>query len=136
MALLDGCVGRLTAQNGGFRRGQSARLAVVGLAGRFPGAPDIAAFWRNLQRGHDSLRRFTKEELIAKGVPAEVYDHPSYVLAGQVLDDADKFDAGFWGISPAEARLMDPQVRKEFKFVWGMFLNFNGTFPTRCPIEV
>ncbi|WUH90996.1 alpha/beta fold hydrolase [Streptomyces sp. NBC_00433] len=87
------------------------RIAVVGMAGRFPGAPDIDAFWANLTAGTDSLTNFTAEELRAKGVPEEVVFHPQWVPAAQLLDDADAFDAEMWGIGQREALLMDPQHR-------------------------
>ena len=58
------------------------------MAGRFPGAPDVGALWRNLRGGVDSLRRFSRAELAAKGVPATVLDTPGYVKAGQVVDGA------------------------------------------------
>ena len=59
-------------------------LAVVGMAGRFPSTPDLKSFWEVLKSGRDTLRRFTNEELMAKNIPAEVFGHPDFVLAGQV----------------------------------------------------
>eukprot|EP01047_Picozoa_sp_COSAG01_P024693 COSAG01_NODE_1534_length_9989_cov_4.712235_2_plen_2036_part_00 len=104
------------------RRGKAKsgprEIAVVGMAGRFPSCPDIGAFWEVLQKGTDTLRRFSKEELIAKNVPAEVYDNPDYVPAGQVCDDVDKFDAAFFGIGKLEAEIMDPQHRVFMEVAW------------------
>ena len=89
-------------------------IAIVGLAGRLPGAPDVQAFWRNLEQGVESLAEFSDEELIESGVPAELFGHPDYVRKGTVLENADLFDAGFFGYNPREAEMMDPQQR----FFW------------------
>nr|WSX76806.1 alpha/beta fold hydrolase [Streptomyces sp. NBC_00899] len=92
-------------------RQDGTRIAVVGMAGRFPGAQDIDAFWSNLKNGTDALTTFTAEQLRAKGVPEEVVTHPQWVAAAQLVDDADAFDAEMWGIGQREAVLMDPQHR-------------------------
>ncbi|KVL62023.1 type I polyketide synthase [Burkholderia ubonensis] len=96
----------------------SPKVAIVGMAGRFPGADSIDAFWRNLTEGIDSLSRFTREQLLAKGVDAAQLDHPDWVSAAQVVGDADKFDALFFGIGPREAVLMDPQHRLFMEVAW------------------
>ncbi|KVZ41955.1 type I polyketide synthase [Burkholderia ubonensis] len=96
----------------------SPKVAIVGMAGRFPGADSIDAFWRNLTEGVDSLSRFTREQLLAKGVDAAQLDHPDWVSAAQVVGDADKFDALFFGIGPREAVLMDPQHRLFMEVAW------------------
>ncbi|HEX6862896.1 MAG TPA: amino acid adenylation domain-containing protein, partial [Thermoanaerobaculia bacterium] len=84
------------------------RLAVVGLAGRFPGARDLEAFWGNLRAGVESVSFFSAEELLASGVPPELLRHPSYVPARAVIEDEDLFDAAFFDIPPRQAELMDP----------------------------
>ena len=86
-------------------------IAVVGMAGRFPGAANIAEFWRNLTAGVESTQRFSSAELRAAGVPAETVADPAYVPVSAPLKDADCFDAGFFGYSRREAELMDPQQR-------------------------
>ncbi|HKI00347.1 MAG TPA: amino acid adenylation domain-containing protein [Thermoanaerobaculia bacterium] len=93
-------------------------IAIVGMAGRFPGAPDVAAFWRNLRDGVEAIRHFTGEELAAAGVEASTIANPSYVRARGVLADADRFDARFFGISPREAEIMDPQHRLFLEGCW------------------
>ncbi|QND44767.1 acyltransferase domain-containing protein (plasmid) [Rhizobium lusitanum] len=90
---------------------ESTKLAVVGMAGRFPGADSIFSFWENLKAGKDTLSMFDRETLERKGVPREVMDDPNWVPVGQKINDADKFDAGFWSISKREAEIMDPQHR-------------------------
>ena len=98
--------------------GVTSDIAIIGMAGRFPGANSIDEFWSNLQAGHDSLRPFTNEELVSCGVPPEVYNHPDFVPAGQVCDDVDKFDAAFWAIGKLEAEVMDPQHRVFMETAW------------------
>ncbi|GAA4785444.1 SDR family NAD(P)-dependent oxidoreductase [Streptomyces ziwulingensis] len=93
-------------------------IAVIGLSCRFPGAPDAAAFWRNLSSGTESITVFTPEELKAAGVPQEQIDDPDYVPAQGVLEGADLFDAEFFGFNPKEAGLLDPQHRVLLECAW------------------
>lgn len=86
-------------------------VAIVGMAGRFPMADSVDAFWHNLLEGRDCISRFTRDELLREGVAPELLDHVQYVRAGAVLDGIDLFDAAFFGISPREAESMDPQQR-------------------------
>ncbi|WP_208511633.1 polyketide synthase [Variovorax paradoxus] len=86
-------------------------IAIVGLAGRYPGAPNIDAFWRNIREGIESVSFFSDDELRARGVPSEALSDPDYVKAGVVLDGMDRFDAGFFGYSAREAEYLDPQQR-------------------------
>src|SRR5882724_5585570 len=93
-------------------------IAIVGLAARFPGAPDAHAFWRNLRDGVEAISFFSGEELSAAGVdPRELAD-PHYVPAKGVLDGADRFDAAFFGLTPREAEVMDPQHRVFLECAW------------------
>ena len=86
-------------------------IAIVGLSGRFPGAPDLERFWCNLAGGVESITRFSEEELLRAGVPASQLADPAYVRAAPVLDEPGHFDAEFFGYSPAEAQAIDPQHR-------------------------
>lgn len=88
----------------------SGKIAVVGMAGRYPGARNIREFWKNLMDGRESISHFSPEE-IDPAVPAEDRFHPNYGRSRGVLEDADKFDAEFFRISPREAKLIDPQQR-------------------------
>ena len=93
-------------------------IAVVGMAGRFPGARNTTEFWRNLRDGVESVVAFTDEQLLAAGVdPIELAD-PNYVKAGAVLPDMEGFDAPFFGFSPREASVMDPQHRHFLECAW------------------
>jgi len=93
-------------------------IAIVGLAGRFPGAPDVDTFWRNVRDGVESVTPFDDETLRARGVSAESLADPAYVKSGIVLDGMDQFDAGFFGYTPREASLLDPQHRLFLETAW------------------
>ena len=93
-------------------------VAIVGMAGRFPGAANINEFWRNLRGGVESVSFFTEEELSQAGVDAARLHAPNYVRAKGVLEDCEFFDAEFFGFSPREAELMDPQRRVFLECVW------------------
>ena len=93
-------------------------IAIVGMAGRFPDAPDLDSFWRNIVEGHESLRIFEAETMAAAGVPHELQANPDFVPKGTVLDDTDMFDADFFGVSTGEARIIDPQQRIFLECAW------------------
>ncbi|MET0622970.1 MAG: amino acid adenylation domain-containing protein [Pyrinomonadaceae bacterium] len=106
-------------QSGGVEpRAAGAEVAVVGMAGRFPGARTVEQFWQNLRDGVESVTFFSDDELLAAGVDPEVIAHPNYVKAGVLLDDIDKFDAMFFGYNPREAEAMDPQHRLFLECAW------------------
>jgi acyl transferase domain-containing protein len=93
-------------------------IAIVGMSGHFPGARTAAELWDNLRAGRDGMTRFDEGELLAAGVPRELLADPNYVRVGAVLDGFDEFDAGAFGYSAAEARLMDPQQRFFLEHCW------------------
>jgi acyl transferase domain-containing protein len=93
-------------------------IAVVGMAGSFPGAPDIERFWCNLRDGVESISFFRDEILKAAGVNPALLDDGSYVKARGVLEDADLFDAAFFDFTPREAELLDPQQRRFLQCAW------------------
>ncbi|HEX6007806.1 MAG TPA: type I polyketide synthase, partial [Burkholderiales bacterium] len=95
-----------------------AEIAIVGMAGRFPGAPDVETLWGNIANRVESVVRFTAEDLAGCGVDPALLSHPDYVPAGAPLSDAECFDAAFFGVNPAEARLMDPQHRLLLECAW------------------
>ncbi len=93
-------------------------IAIVGLAGRFPGAPDIDRFWENLCRGQEGVRILTDDELRSAGVDPAVFNRPNYVRAKAVLEDVEQFDAAFFGVNPREAEIIDPQHRVFLECAW------------------
>jgi phthiocerol/phenolphthiocerol synthesis type-I polyketide synthase E len=93
-------------------------VAIVGMAGKFPGARDLDAFWQNLRAGVDSVRRLDRAELAALGVPAAVAEDPAFVPAVALPPGIEELDAPFFGISHREAELMDPQHRLFLECAW------------------
>jgi len=96
-------------------------IAIVGMAGRFPGARSLADFWRNLEGGVESIRILSDEQLRAEGVSEETLADPNYVKAAAVLDDVENWDAPFWGFTPLDASIMDPQHRLFLEVAWEAF---------------
>jgi acyl transferase domain-containing protein/pimeloyl-ACP methyl ester carboxylesterase len=97
-----------------------SEIAIIGMAGRFPGAKNIDEFWENIRDGIESITFFTDEDLLAAGIKPAVLSNSKYVKARPVLDDIDVFDASFFGFSPKDAALMDPQLRLFMECVWNV----------------
>jgi amino acid adenylation domain-containing protein len=93
-------------------------IAVVGMAGRFPGARDVQELWRNLRGGVEAVRFPGPEELAARGLDAARLADPDWVKAVSQMDSHDCFDELFFGVSPREAELMDPQHRVLLECAW------------------
>ncbi|MFZ6030187.1 MAG: amino acid adenylation domain-containing protein [Chloroflexota bacterium] len=108
-ALRNQAAGQQTSQTG---------IAIIGLAGRFPGADNPGELWRNLQNGIEAISTFSDEELLRAGVEAEWLQSPNYVRASGALENAEWFDAAFFGLSAAEAELTDPQQRIFLECAW------------------
>lgn len=98
--------------------GRPDDIAIIGVAGRFPGAADVSAFWRNLDEGVESMTHFSSEDLSNSGVDPRLVDDPHYVNARPVLDRIFDFDAEFFGYSRREAALADPQQRIFLECAW------------------
>jgi amino acid adenylation domain-containing protein len=94
------------------------KIAIIGMSGRFPGAKNINEFWENLKNGHDAIRKFSDDELLASGVPHSLIDNPRYVKNRCVLDNVDYFDASFFGFTPRESEYTDPQHRLFLECTW------------------
>ncbi len=92
-------------------------VAIIGMAGRFPGAADVTAFWRNLRAGVESISHFTDSELEDAFDPSVRAD-PNFVRARGVLDGVEEFDAGFFAMHAREAELTDPQHRVFLECAW------------------
>jgi acyl transferase domain-containing protein/NADPH:quinone reductase-like Zn-dependent oxidoreductase/SAM-dependent methyltransferase len=93
-------------------------IAIVGMAGRFPGAPDLRAYWDMLANGREGLTPLAENDLLTSGVPRATFGDPRYVRTAGALEGIDRFDAGFWGMSAHEASLMDPQQRILLELAW------------------
>ena len=106
-------------------------IAIVGMSGRFPGAADVAQFWRNLRDGVTSITRFTDAEL-EDSFPPDIRSSPNFVAARPILPDVDRFDAEFFGMLPREAALIDPQARLLLECAWSA-MEDAGYDPSRAP---
>ena len=93
-------------------------IAIIGMSGRFPGASDISEFWRNLAGGVECIARFSDEQLRNAGVSSADLESSTYIKARGILDGADLFDADFFGFTPREAELTDPQHRVLLECAW------------------
>lgn len=107
-------------------------IAVIGMAGRFPGARNIDEFWENLRAGRETITFFSEEELESSRWMKCPADDPHLVRAAGILDDADCFDAEFFGYSPREADFMDPQQRVFLESCWSA-IEGAGYNPLKMP---
>ncbi|MEI7980729.1 MAG: beta-ketoacyl synthase N-terminal-like domain-containing protein [Bacteroidota bacterium] len=94
------------------------KVAIIGMACRFPGAKNINEYWQNLVNGIESITTFTDEELIGAGVDPMVFRQPNYIRNRGIINGAEFFDAEFFGFTPREAELMDPQQRIFLECAW------------------
>ena len=93
-------------------------VAIIGMRGRFPGANDLATYWKNLSEGVESIAVLSQEEMRAAGIPDQVSRLPGFVNASPVLDTVDEFDAEFFGFSARDAVMTDPQHRLFLETSW------------------
>ncbi|MGE5343107.1 MAG: amino acid adenylation domain-containing protein [Candidatus Omnitrophota bacterium] len=93
-------------------------IAVIGMAGKFPGASDLDQYWKNLQEGVESITWFTDDELRENGIGDRMLENPNYIKAYGTLEDKVYFDASFFGYSPKEAEVMDPVTRLFHECSW------------------
>ena len=106
-------------------------IAIIGFAGRFPGARNVDEYWKNLVEGVESIKFFSDEEL-SDTIPPDLKANPNYIKARAILEDAEYFDASFFDISHREAEIMDPQHRVFLECAWEA-LESAGYNPTVCP---
>jgi phthiocerol/phenolphthiocerol synthesis type-I polyketide synthase E len=107
-------------------------VAIVGMAGRFPGSETLEQFWENLREGVECIRSLSDEELDSLGVPRATRRKKNFVKAAALLNDVDKFDASFFGFPPREAEILDPQHRIFLECSWEA-LEFAGYQPETYP---
>ena len=110
-------------------------IAIIGLSCRFPGAASADEYWKNLCDGVESITFFSDDELLAAGADRSLVANPNYVKAAPILRDVEMFDASFFGYSPKDAALMDPQQRLFLEVCWEAFENA-GYDPTEYPGKV
>ncbi|MFP7674732.1 SDR family NAD(P)-dependent oxidoreductase [Marivita sp. S0852] len=105
-------------------------IAIVGMSAHLPGSSTLAAYWRNLRDGVSSIRKLSEEELLEAGVSPGLLRHKDYVPYAARLEGYDQFDAEFFGLSPKDAAIMDPQHRKFLECAWEALENA-GHMPER-----
>ncbi|UCH95454.1 MAG: acyltransferase domain-containing protein [Candidatus Aminicenantes bacterium] len=93
-------------------------IAVIGMTGRFPGAKNLDEYWNTLINGVESISFFSEEELEKAGITPDITNDPDYVKAHGELENKDYFDSNFFGYTPKEAELMDPQIRIFHECAW------------------
>ena len=86
-------------------------IAVVGMAGRFPGADTLEAYWENISQGRECIKHFSRDELVALGREETDIDRDDFVPAHGALENIEDFDPDFFSYSAREAALIDPQQR-------------------------
>lgn len=96
-------------------------IAIVGMAGRFPGAESVSEFWRNLRAGVESIVDLSEDDLLASGVGEKALANRSYVRRAALMTGIEEFDAEFFGFTPSAARTMDPQHRLFLQTAWHAF---------------
>ncbi len=110
-------------------------IAVIGLTCRVPGAADVSTFWQSLLAGERPRTELSRERMLAAGATEEQVDDPDYVPVGYLLDDVENFDAAFFGMSPREAALADPQHRLFLELCHSALENA-GWDPARFPGDI
>jgi acyl transferase domain-containing protein len=94
-------------------------VAIVGMACKFPGASNVTQFWQNLLEARETISHFRPDELEpASAEDLAAHANPAYVRARGILDDIEMFDSAFFGISPKEADVLDPQHRVFLETAW------------------
>ena len=111
--------------------GEGRSIAIIGMAGIFPGARDVEEFWRNLRAGVESIRTLTEDELRGAGVETRLLDDPAFVRTVPEPLDFKRFDAELFGLHPREAACLDPQHRMLLETAWHA-LEDAGQAPERC----
>lgn len=100
---------------------QGQEIAIIAINGRFPMARNTDEYWRNLRDGVEAISTFSEHELLGAGTERAVLDDPHYVKANGMLEDAELFDASFFGFTPRESEIMDPQHRIFLECAWQAF---------------
>lgn len=96
----------------------SGAIAIIGMAGRFPGAGSVTEFWRSLSADEEGIVSLAEDELRAAGVSEATLANPNYVRRAPAMDGIDEFDAEFFGFTPQAARTLDPQHRLFLQTAW------------------
>ncbi|HIK08631.1 MAG TPA: acyltransferase domain-containing protein [Trichormus sp. M33_DOE_039] len=93
-------------------------IAIIGMAGKFPGANNLEEYWQNLRNGIESVTTLTDDQIQTNGVDPALLKHPNYVKRQALIDNIEDFDADFFGFNPREAEILDPQHRLFLECAW------------------
>lgn len=110
----------------------SMDIAIIGMAGRFPGANNMSEFWENLKHGVESIRFYSEEEVLESGIAPDMARDPNFVAAAGGMDHEFDFDADFFEFNPREAEITDPQQRVALECAWEA-LEAAGYNPENAP---
>ncbi|MFI5138429.1 MAG: amino acid adenylation domain-containing protein [Sphingobacteriales bacterium] len=122
-------IARISKTNKNKDKALNRDIAIIGMAGRFPGANTIDEFWEMLTEGRETISFFTDNDL-DPAIPDSVKNDPTYIKARGVIEKADEFDAEFFGFNPRSAELLDPQQRIFLEIAWEA-LESNGYLPQK-----
>ncbi|WFQ80453.1 amino acid adenylation domain-containing protein [Xenorhabdus sp. SF857] len=109
-------------------------IAVIGLACRFPQAPDSDTFWHNLQHGVECTKTLSRQTLLDAGISPELIESENFVNQAAILENAEQFDASLFGYSRQEAEMLDPQQRLFLQTAWHA-LEHAGYAPRHVPLK-
>ncbi|MGF7081456.1 amino acid adenylation domain-containing protein [Mucilaginibacter sp. UYCu711] len=109
-------------------------IAVIGMAGRFPGAETIEDLWDILKEGKETISFFSDDE-IDSAIPTGLKNDPDYVKARGIIENAKNFDPAFFGLNVKLAQVMDPQQRIFLEIAWEV-LEKTGHLPQKYKGEI
>ncbi len=87
-------------------------IAIIAMSGAFSGCKNVTEYWDLINLGNEGLSTATMDECRQYGISDEILQNPNFIARSGHVADTDKFDPEFWGLTPNEAKNMDPQVRK------------------------
>jgi amino acid adenylation domain-containing protein len=93
-------------------------IAIIGISGAFSGVKDVAEFWQLISKQQEGVHFYSKKECRQAGIPDSIIENPAYIPVTGKVKDIDLFDPLFWGLSPNEAKQLDPQIRKFIEHCW------------------
>lgn len=114
----DSHMSRLQLRRDAIAEIGDVKIAIVGMAGRFPGAENVEQLWKSICDKRESITFFSRDELLARHEPLDIIDHPNYVPAKGLIGNISSFDADFFNFTPREAQITDPQQRVLLECAW------------------
>lgn len=97
---------------------ETEEIAIIGISGAFSGSNSVEEYWENIVSGKECIEFLSMEQCEEMGIDPAIYNHEHYIPAAGHVADIDKFDPSFWGLSPKESGILDPQIRKFLEHSW------------------